>query len=204
MNDRFPPDNERALLDGCLARDEDVWKAFLDRYARLLYGAILSTLRRYGVHAGIEQSEEIFCGLMEHFVADDCRVLRTFDARGGCKLSSWLNVLAVNYAVDVLRDRVASSHRSEVPLAETLGRDLETSGGNPERELGERESRALLEACLADLSVKEKLFARLYYRDGFEVARIAKLLRLTESSVYALRERLLSKLRGRLSRASSS
>ena len=64
--------------------------------------------------------------------------------------------------------------------------------------LSEKESRALLEACLAELSVKEKLFVRLYYDDGFEMARIGKLLRMSESGVYAIKSRVAEKLREKI------
>jgi RNA polymerase sigma factor (sigma-70 family) len=196
--------NDLELLQACAARNEDAWKEFLNRYSRLLYGGIIAAFKRHGQSTEIEKIEETYCSFIEHLVAGDCRVLRSFRGENGCSLGSWLRVLVVNHTLDAMRGRADRSRSREVPLADAVTADLEQGREfGPEAVLSKAEAERMLAGCMRELTAKEKLFVRFYYYDGIDVGRIAKILRISESGVYALKARLTRKLQDSYRRFSS-
>jgi RNA polymerase sigma factor (sigma-70 family) len=109
--------DERELLSRCIAGDEKAWRQFLKSYDRCVYGAILRLLGKFSVHEA-EVAEDIFAGVIEKLLTDDCAALRRF--KGNSKLTTWLVSIARNKTYDYLR---GCKRRPTVSMSSPLDAD---------------------------------------------------------------------------------
>src|SRR5260221_11118563 len=91
-------------LNACLRGDADAWNTFVELCTPTLYRALGRTLSRGGTPP---KSEAIYDSLQDVFgrlVADNYRLLRTYDPVRG-SLERWLTVVACSAGIDLLRKK---------------------------------------------------------------------------------------------------
>jgi excisionase family DNA binding protein len=104
--------DERALLDGVLARDQRAWTQLVHRFS----GALRATIREaVGDRLSDAQLDDVFGDFWLKLLEDDMRRVRSFAASRGAPLASWLTIQVSQVANEFLL-RV-----SEEPITVSLG-----------------------------------------------------------------------------------
>ena len=108
--------DDRALLRGLIAKDDEAWRVMLRKYGRAIRQRIGLVLTRYGGHAS-DALDEIVNGFHLGLLEGNLRKLRAFDFTRGTPLLGWLSMLAEKTTIDHLR---ALAPRSADSLDEVL------------------------------------------------------------------------------------
>lgn len=89
-------------LDGCFKGRKGAWDAFVQQTAPLVYAAVARTLRTWNqTQQDVEDRvQDVYVKLL----ADDCRLLKTYDAKRA-SLSTWLTLVARSTTRDSLQKR---------------------------------------------------------------------------------------------------
>ena len=94
--------DDRALLRGLIAKDDEAWRVMLRKYGRAIRQRIGLVLTRYGGHAS-DALNEIVNGFHLGLLEGNLRKLRAFDFTRGTPLLGWLSMLAEKTTIDHLR-----------------------------------------------------------------------------------------------------
>ncbi len=183
--------DERELLQGCIAKDEQAWKHFIKSYDRCIYGAILNLLTKFSIHES-EIADDIFASVIEKLLVNDCAALRRF--KWNSKLSTWLVSVARNRTYDYLRDlKRKPSISLEAPIDEDskleniISDDLDLDH--------QMEVRLTASEALEMVPDKDRLILKLYYLEGMKEKEIGELVGLSVDAVSARKSRAINKLR---------
>jgi RNA polymerase sigma-70 factor (ECF subfamily) len=186
---------ESGLLSRCIARDEDAWKEFLERYRRIIYGSILKTLEMRG-HSR-ELAEDVFQDVLLKLLADDCRALRRFEGRS--QTTTWLARISINATIDAVRRRKARREFSlpgeDEPDAEDTTEELLKRVPFDARILEGISSRDLAGQLLERLEDQDCLVLKLYFFSGLKEREIADLLQVPLNTLSSRKARAIEKLR---------
>ena len=194
--------DDAALLAAVLAREPAAWPTLFARYERLIGACIRRVLHRFQARHGADDVEEILSQTALLLIQDDYRKLRAFDPRRGCKLSTWLGLIASHAAHDALRRRGPLASEARVSLdgaPESIDsirelRALIDPGPSPEAALARREELRQLERALAELGATDRLFAHYYFAEELPPEEIARLMDISLATVYSRKHKLREKL----------
>ncbi len=193
MSVRDPEDKK--LLEDCFAQDKQAWDTFVERYSRLISSAIVKTLRKHSVTPDEDLIEELFHTVFLSLIENKYKKLRQFQWK--CKLSTWLHLIAVNMTIDFIRKQrvnelsLDSETEEGVPIVENL-----QNGTPPVDEVIEQEEeKKIFEQIAKELTPREQLFLKLYYRHKLHTNEIAKILKTTTNNVYQLNSTVRAKLK---------
>ncbi|HEY2893449.1 MAG TPA: hypothetical protein VGJ16_04530, partial [Pirellulales bacterium] len=114
---------DQKLVDRCIAGEPAAWSQMYDRFQRSLVASIRAFLGRAG--QDIHLVDEISARVWYALVRNGFELLAKFDIKRGCRLSTFLSVLAKTQARMLLRaerrrktrEQVASRHEAEAPEA---------------------------------------------------------------------------------------
>lgn len=167
---------DRQILEGCLKRDPDAWRRFIDRFTGLFVHVIQHVAESRSVRLSQVDIEDICAQIMLAIVADDCAVLRRF--RGRSSLASYLVVIARRVAVRELIKRQLDEQLGHldartVPVHEGAAQSM------PERIEDKEEVNRLLER----LSEREAAVVRAYHLEGKSYREISEELGIPENSI---------------------
>jgi RNA polymerase sigma-70 factor (ECF subfamily) len=184
--------DDKQLVQGCIAKDDRAWRQFLKSYGALIYGSVAGLLSRFSIHEP-EITEDIFAGVIEKLLIDDCAALRRFSWKS--KFSTWLVSVARNRTYDYLRRRKrrptislsAPIDDGEDELQRVIAQDLDLDH--------ELEVELTVTRALENLPDKDRLIVKLYFMEGMKEREIAALLDVTVDSVSARKSRALRKLK---------
>jgi len=119
------------------------------------------------------------------------KVYRYLDKfKKGRSLKSWIYKITVNSAYDSLRNK----KRFE-DLVESQKKAAVRAGQDPEKQLLNTEIKAKIEACLQDLSPKEKATFLLRDGEGFSIEEASEILKCSSMSVRTHLSRARKKIR---------
>ena len=153
------------------------WDGFVQRYARVIYGAVQRRLVPAGrAHEVDDVAQDVFVKICKR----DFKLLRGYDP-ARAKLSTWLTVIATTSAIDHLRRQGApTSDIDAVP--ESL---LAVEAKEPER--------IVIPPDL--LSPRQALVMELLYGKELEAAEAAEIMGVTPHTVRSMHHKALVKLR---------
>jgi RNA polymerase sigma factor (sigma-70 family) len=184
------------FVQRCLRQDKTAWNEFLTRYSRLIYNYIYSILNSGGYLSLGQHANDIFQEVITTLIKDDYRKLRSFQARNGCSLASWLRQVTINLTIDYLRRiKPAVSIDQEDMEGFSLKYALkDESGGVAEKIEGAERYNALKE-CIERLSDSEKFFLELHFHRGLRLGDLKGILKLSRGAIDMQKSRLLDRLR---------
>ena len=182
--------DEIQLLNRMLVDDENAWREFNDRYARLIYSCIARVTARFSAVLGQEDIREIYATLWFQLLANDKRKLRSFQVERGNKLSSWIGMLAVHTAYDYLRCVKREPQRASLTEAEALSGNF----ADPCDMLLWRERAELVATMLAEFTEKDQQFIALYYGEGLEPEQVAQQMGISVKTVYSKKHKIRARL----------
>lgn len=188
---------ERALVERCARGEAEAREMFAATYLPVIRKAVRQVLGAAPPAAVDAESvvQQVFLNLLQ----DGARKLRTFDGRS--RLSTWLTVVAVRSALNVIeadpgRRREREKRRG---LAELLDRMKGRSSSPPEEAIRE-EDRARIRAVLAMMPERDRLLLRIVHEEGGTYSEAARILGVSPNSIGPLLERARSRFLGLASR----
>lgn len=174
---------EQELTRKMAAGDAASWTMFMQDHASIIMRTIVATIRRYANTAQETDADDVFQDVMLRLVADQGRLLRTFDA-GRASLRTWLAVVSRSTTLDALRRRP----RHEDELSETL----------LERLCAPAVETPNLDGPLFPhqaLSARQNHVMSLLFERDMDVRDVANLLCIGEQTVRSLKHQAITKLR---------
>lgn len=91
-------------LSACLDGDKRAWDAFVASFARVIYAAVLRTMRTRWPAVAEQDVQDATQEVFLRLVRNDYRLLRRFDPTRA-SLATWLTLVARSTAIDRLRAR---------------------------------------------------------------------------------------------------
>ena len=180
-------DAEVARMVERLARgDSAAWAEFIERYRRLIYGAIHRANERFGAGWDETALEEIFEEALWKLLRRRAKALASW--KGDCKLETWIYRIVRNVCIDRLR---AAGRR---------GRATEFEDNRPDPESPSLAASADLRISLEQaieraLSPKEAIAVRLIYLEGLTYREVADRFGMSVGAMSGFVFRALGKLK---------
>jgi RNA polymerase sigma factor (sigma-70 family) len=188
-----------ALVARCVTGDTRAWSVFIATHGGRIHHAIRQTLARHDIHLPAEEVEDLHAEAVMSLVADDYRRLRTYQGRNGCRLGTWVALVAARKTVDHLAElrrwRVA---RPGAVDASPLLTNRPDEGPDAEEILALQQAVEDIEHALLQLSSADQLFVKLCFYQDWPTAEIADFLGVSQNTVYSRKHRILQRLRARL------
>jgi RNA polymerase sigma-70 factor (ECF subfamily) len=157
--------------------DKAAWDRFVQRHARVIYGAVQKRL----VPAGrADEADDVAQDVFVRLCKNDFKLLRNYDS-ARAKLTTWLTVIAISAAIDHLRRRVMPT----VDLDQMPEHLLAVQPRMPER----------IKIPRKLLSPRQALVLELLYRKDLEVADAAEIMGVNPQTVRSMHHKALTKLR---------
>jgi len=181
------------FIQRCALGDKAAWSEFVEKYSQLIYSSIHNALKARGTFPSPDVNpQDILQEIFVSLVKDNFRKLRTFQARNGCTLASWLRQVALNASIDRLR----SAH-PVYPVEEHCEGGVSSGNAVADAANSAQESERLdhLKNCIDRLGLDDKYFIELYIGRGLRLTHLQKLLRSSRGAVDMRKARVIRKLR---------
>jgi RNA polymerase sigma-70 factor (ECF subfamily) len=186
------------LVKGLVSNDPSAWQALTFRYGRLIQSCIHRVIARFPGVVRADDAAEVNSILHVQLLANDRGKLRSFDPERGCKLGTWLGLLATHSAYDYLRSVRKVPRAVELTEAEELASD---SPDPVELTLrGERAAR--VSDVLSEFTHKDREFVDLYFGEGLDPDEVARRMGISVKTVYSKKHKIQRRLAGLLGRPS--
>jgi len=188
--------NDLEFVQQCAKGDSLSWDEFLTRYSRLIYKYIHSVLNSKGFTSHQEHTEDIFQGLFSALIQDDYKKLKSYQAKNGCSLASWLRQVTVNFTIDYLRRlKPVISLDAENDEGLNLKDTLADTGFSVPELLAREERFKGLEECIEGLNNQARLFIALNINQGIKLEVLRKFLNLSRGAIDMQKARIIEKLK---------
>jgi RNA polymerase sigma-70 factor (ECF subfamily) len=183
---------ELALLETLLSPVDELerrraWDAFVRRYQRIIVACICKAFRRYGVSPHTQDVDDLAGDVWLALMRDDARKLRQFRPDRGCRLASFIGLVATHRAIDHLRAR-----RPFVDLDEAA--ELAAEHVEPSRGLEDRQRVEAARAAIGQLTQDERAFVFEVFQEERPPHEMARSLGLTVNTIYSRKFKIRKKL----------
>lgn len=177
--------------------DKRTWDEFVDKYSRLIYNYLYSVLKNRSTRQFNQDNiNDLFQEFFVNLSKDNFKKLRTFKARNGCSLASWLRSVVINFTIDYLR-------KSKILISLDAQNDDESSlkdmlsDGSPAitDTIAREEILVHLKDCIRGLDKNDKYFLELHMNQGLMPEALGKVLGITRSAVDMRKSRIIRRLR---------
>ena len=170
-----------------LARgDSAAWTEFIDRYRRLIYGAIHRANERFAAGWDETAMEEIFEEVLWKLLRRRGKALASWN--GDCKLETWIYRIVRNACIDRLR---AAGRRHE-----SLGLDAGGADAGAPSSPARSDLRISLEQAMErTLSPRESVAIKLIYFEGLTYREVAERFGMSVGAMSGFVFRALKKLK---------
>lgn len=170
------PDEVR-LIQRLVRGDREAWETFVERFAPVIYGAVVKTLRRSG--RDFDDSADVAQDVFVRLCNDGYRLLRQYDPSRAA-LSTWITIISTSTTIDFLRRQKAAAALDDLPE--------EAASVAPLVRYSVRIPPGLL-------SPRQSLILSLLYDKDMDVAEIAAMLSIDPQTVRSTHHKALLKLR---------
>jgi RNA polymerase sigma-70 factor (ECF subfamily) len=180
-------DAEVARMIERLARgDPDAWTEFIERYRRLIFGAIHRVNERFGAGWDETAMEEVFEEVLWKLLRRQGRALASW--KGDCKLETWIYRIVRNACIDRLR---SAARRGESAGPPEGGAEAGAASGAAAADL----RISLEQAIERALSPREAVAIRLIYFEGLTYREVAERFGVSVGAMSGFVFRALKKLK---------
>lgn len=181
----------------CANGDKSSWDEFVVKYSRLIYNYIYSVLRLKNP-GNFQQSAvaDIFQEIFFLLAKDNFKKLKSFKAKNGCSLASWLRQVTINQTLDQvrkLRPGVSIDAENENGLS---FKDMLADKSELASDILISEERAThLKDCIDKLDNDDKYFLELHINKGIRLEDMKDFLRLSRGAVDMRKSRIIGRLK---------
>jgi RNA polymerase sigma factor (sigma-70 family) len=188
--------NDLEFVQKCVRADKHAWNEFLSKYSRLIYNYIYSTSRAKGHNLSLDNVNDIFQEIFVLLSKEDYQKLRTFKAKNGCSLASWLRQVVIHFTIDYLRKfrplvSLDEEREEGLGLKDALADDALSV---PELITGE-EKLLSLKDCIDKLDLDDKYFLELHLNQGLTADELKDIFNLSRPAVDMRKFRIINDLR---------
>lgn len=184
------------FVQRCVKGDKQSWDEFVDKYSRLIYNYIYSVLKAKGSLAAEETINDLFQDIFLSLVKDNFRKLKTFKAKNGCSLASWLRQVTVNFSIDYLRKlKSAVSIDEENDAGLSLKDILSDNSLSATETVNAKERLLYLKDCIKRLEKDDQYFLELHINRGLNLEELKEHFRITRAAIDMRKSRLIESLR---------
>lgn len=193
--------DEDKLRQKCLAGDHAAAEEFVRRYSDLVYRTVQYTLLNRNMPFVPEDISDLHNTIFLEFFEKDCKKLAQFEGRNGCRLATWVRLVAMRIVLNHLRKRGVDSisGRRQMVGADYI-RELQAENREALEVLEQAEQVALLESCIRQLPAKYRLFFKLHCECELSAPEIAQAMQISIDNVYTVKHRGIKKLQEILTR----
>lgn len=185
------------LVHKCAQNEKTSWDKFLTKYSHLIYNYINSVLKQK--HAGLfsqENINDIFQEILLSLAKDNFRKLKTFTAKNGCSLASWLRQVTINYTLDFSRKFRSTVSLDEDINDETAAKDLITdNSSSAEVTLNAEERIDQLKNCVEELDTDDKYFIEFHINRGISLDVMKDLFKVSRGAIDMRKSRIIGRLK---------
>lgn len=184
------------FVQRCVKGDKQAWDEFLKTYSRLIYNYIHNVLNVKGYPFAQSHINDIFQGIFCSLIKDNFKKLRSFQARNGCSLASWLRQVTINFTIDYLRKiKPAVSIDAETDDGLSL-KDLLADGSLSATDtLSHEEKLKDLKDCIEKLDNDDKYFLELHINRGLRLEELKGHFKVSRGAIDMQKSRIMDKLR---------
>ena len=188
--------DDLGFVQSCTSGDRQAWNKFIDKYSRLIYSYIFNILGAKGHPFAQSHAQDIFQEFFCFLIKDDFKKLKSFKAKNGCSLASWLRQVAINFTIDYIRkEKPAVSLEEESEEGLNL-KDILASGlkAAPESISLDEELNSLKE-CIEALDNDDKYFLDLHINQGLELGQLKVFFKVSRGAIDMRKSRIMDRLR---------
>ena len=185
----------------CAKANRQSWEEFLKRYSRLIYNYIYHVLGAKGYAFAQDNIHDIFQEILCSLIKDNFKKLKSFKAKNGCTLASWLRLVTINHTIDRLRRISAFGGKPEVSMDEESGEEYSlkerlSDGSVPAPDaLNQEERISSLKECIKNLENDDKLFLELNINQGLSLESLRGIFKVSRGAIDMQRRRIIERLR---------
>ena len=184
------------FVQRCVKKDKQAWDEFVDKYSRLIYNYIHNVLNAKGYSSSQSHANDIFQEIFCSLIKDDFKKLRTFKARNGCSLATWLLQVTINFTIDYTRKirptvSIDEENDDKLSLKELLA---DYSATVPET-LSQEERIKGLKECIEKLGNDDKYFLELHINRGLRLEELRAHFKLSRGAIDMQKARIINRLR---------
>ena len=184
------------FVHSCVKGDKQAWDRFVDKYSRLIYSCIYNILGTKDYAFAQSHIQDIFQEFFCFLIRDNFKKLKSFQAKNGCSLASWLRQVIINFTIDYLRKiKPALSLDEENEESLSLKDILADKSSSAPDILSQKERLSKLKECIDTLSDDDKYFLELAVNQGIEPEVLAKHLRRRRPAIDMRKSRIIERLR---------
>ncbi len=188
--------DDLGFVQSCVKGDKQSWDTFVEKYSRLIYTYIRSILKLKGLSVSQENIDDLFQEIFLALVKDDFKKLKTFKAKNGCSLASWLRQVTVNFTIDYIRKlKPVTSLEEQDQEGLSLKEILPDTSPLPGEMLMQKERFSQLKDCIEELDTEDKYFLELYIHRGFTLAELEGVLRISRAAVDMRKYNIVARLK---------
>jgi RNA polymerase sigma factor (sigma-70 family) len=184
------------FVQRCVKGDKHSWGEFVNKYSHLIYNYIHSVLKIHGSRLTQEDTNDLFQEIFLSLVKDNFKKLKSFKAKNGCSLASWLRQVTINFTIDYLRmsrPMISIDAESEDDLSL---KDILTNGSASVTDnLSDNEKLAHLKDCIEKLDADDKYFLELHINGCLNLEELKDYFKLSRGAIDMRKSRLIDKLR---------
>lgn len=174
------------LIERLAHSDSAAWTEFIDRYRRLIFGAIHRANERFGAGWDEVAMEELFEDVLWKLLRERGKALASW--KGECKLETWIYRIVRNVCIDHLRAAGRRGRATELEEARADSRPA-SAGANADLRI------SLEQAIENTLSPREATAVRLIYFEGLTYREVAERFEMSVGALSGFVFRALGKLR---------
>lgn len=188
--------NDLEFVQKFVRADKQAQDEFIKKYSRLIYNYIHNVLNTKGCKFSQDQVNDIFQEIFCSLIDDDCRKLRSFKARNGCSLASWLRQVTINSTIDyVRRIKPAISIEQERDDVQSLKETLAEGSALINEVLSDKEKLDQLKDCIEQLANGDKYFLELNINQGIRPDELTRVFNLSRAAIDMRKSRIVLRLK---------
>jgi RNA polymerase sigma factor (sigma-70 family) len=185
------------FVQRCVKGDQRIFNEFLRKYSRLIYSYIYSVLKLKGTYqSNQDHIDNIFQGIFVLLTQNNFKKLKSFRAKNGCSLASWLRQVVINYSIDYLRkQRTLVSLDEENDEGSSLKDILSDDSVSVIEKIESEERIAHLRDCIDRLDTDEKYFLELHIHRDLNLEQLKRHFRVSRPAIDMRKKRIIDKLK---------
>lgn len=189
--------NDLEFVRRCVKADTDAWNEFIKNYSRIIYNCIYHILKTKAptlINTGT--LEDIFQEVFLLLIKDDYQKLKSFKAKNGCSLASWLRQITLNLTIDHLRKlkltvSLDEENQDGMSLKDTLA---DSSVSSVDMAIF-KEKLDYLKECIEELKIDDRFFLEMYLNQNLSLEEIARILDISRPALDMRKNRIIRRLK---------
>lgn len=184
------------FIQRCVQGNRQSWDEFVDKYSRLIYNYIHSVIKLKGSSAAQGNINDIFQELFLSLVSENFKKLKSFKAKNGCSLASWLRQVTINFTLDYMRKaRILVSLDEEDADGLSIKDILSDGSAAVSDSLVQEEKLGSLTECIDKLEPQDKYFIEMHISRGLSLEQLKGFLNISRGAVDMRKVRIIEKLK---------